>query len=49
MSFDNRICGECVSERYLRDQIRSSAEQTQVCHYCREGHPTIELNSLAER
>jgi hypothetical protein len=25
MSFDNGICGECVSDRYLRDQIRSSA------------------------
>ena len=49
MSFENRICGECVSDGYLRDQIRSSAEQSLECDYCGIRHPTIELNALAEQ
>jgi RES domain len=49
MSFENRICGECVSDPYLQNQIRASAERLEACDYCHAHHPTIELYALAQQ
>ncbi|MCL1633066.1 RES domain-containing protein [Luteimonas sp. SX5] len=49
MSYDSRICGDCISDAFLKAEIAKSARDDEECSYCSKIKPTIEMNDLAER
>jgi hypothetical protein len=49
MLSDKRICAACVSDAYLKKQIKKSFVVNQKCDYCQKVRPTIDIGDLADR
>jgi hypothetical protein len=45
----NRICADCISDSYLQETIRSSPQTSEVCDFCQQQKPTIDLWELASK
>ncbi|MFT4435047.1 RES family NAD+ phosphorylase [Caballeronia sp. 15715] len=49
MPLENRICSNCIRERFLNSEIARSPVVDVACSYCDETRPTIEMWDLAQR
>ncbi|MFQ0830576.1 RES family NAD+ phosphorylase [Serratia fonticola] len=49
MPIEKRICADCVSDDYLKDEIAASMVQDLECDYCHSVQPTIDMGHLAKR
>lgn len=48
MSFDRKMCSECVRNGYLRQEIKEEWGNIKACDYCDNTGPTIEIGELAQ-
>lgn len=48
MPGDKRICGDCVSDDFLKKVIAQSPTTSDTCDYCDSVAPTIDMYGLAE-
>ena len=48
MSMEKQICGDCVSDDYLKIIISQSTKAATACEYCEKVKPTIDMWALTE-